>query len=246
MFARTTARHGTALANNAHPMAPVDTAKLFAANASTVVLPPGRHELARPIRLQRSMTVRGAADGTTVLDGKGLTALFALDGTNLTVVFDSLTLFSGGGGDGGAIVAQGPNTLQFEHCRFLQNYSETAGGAALFSGAKGIFRDCAFERNTSVCGGALGLGAGSSVLLEECTFLENTAGAGGAIFVDDKAVLEVFDCSFVRNVAGYRDGGDAIYLYGRVRERRTTNVSAGCSVRSDKGTAVAYLSDTFL
>ncbi len=189
--------------------------KLAAAKAgSTVVLPAGRHVIKKPLVLTRSVRVRGADDGSTVLDGEGASTLFMLLGNGNTFTFETLTLQAGAGRQGGAISAPNRNSVSFEGCRFADNKSEVGGGAAVLYHARGVFRRCVFERNGSMCGGALGVGKDCDLTLDRCVFVGNTAEAGGAIFIDDTAALEIRSCTFVRNVATRPECGNALYVFG--------------------------------
>ena len=206
-----------------HPTAmtlPNDIAsKLASAKAgATVVLPPGRHVIDRPLVLTRSIRIRGAVDGSTVLDGEGKSELFTLLGSGNSYAFETLTLQAGSGRQGGAISAPNRNAVEFEGCRFADNVSEIGGGAAVLWHARGLFRRCVFERNKSLCGGALAVGKDCDLMLDRCVFVENEADAGGAIFIDDTAALEIRSCTFVRNVATRGECGNALFVFGTSNE----------------------------
>jgi Right handed beta helix region len=197
-------------------MEPLDLDARFATarEGSTLVLPPGRHVIESPIVLTKSLNVRGASDGSTVLDGGRTSTLFQLLGNGNTFSFQTLTFQSGYGRQGGAFSAPNRNAISFEGCRFADNVTEVGGGAAVLYHARGYFRRCIFERNVSLCGGALGVGKDCDLLLDRCVFVENRAEAGGAIFVDDSAALEIKSCTFVRNVATRSECGNAIFVFG--------------------------------
>jgi hypothetical protein len=185
-----------------------------AEDGGTLVLPPGRHLVTAPIVLDKSLTVRGATDGSTILDGGGASVIFLLLGNRHSYSFQTLTFQSGAGRQGGAIVAPNRNQILFEGCRFADNRTEIGGGAAILYHARGDFRRCVFERNASMCGGALGIGKDCDLTLDRCIFIENEAEAGGAICLDDNAALEIKSCTFVRNVARRSESGAAIYVFG--------------------------------
>lgn len=197
-----------------------DIVARFAAakEGSTLVLPPGRHVIDEPIVLTRSLHVRGAPDGTTVLDGGAKSTIFQLLGNQNTFSFETLTFQSGYGRQGGAISAPNRNAIAFEGCRFADNGAEVGGGAAILYHARGSFRRCIFERNTSMCGGSLGVGKDCDILLDRCLFVDNRAEAGGGIFVDDSAALEIKSCTFVRNVATRAECGNAMFVFGTAME----------------------------
>ncbi len=189
-----------------------------AKEGATVVLPPGRHDVFSPIVLTKSVRVRGADDGSTVLDGGNEGAIFMLLGNRNRYGFETLTFQSAGGRQGGAIVAPNRNEVEFEGCRFADNHTTVGGGAGVLYHARGVFRRCVFERNVSMCGGALGIGKDCDLALDRCVFIDNRADAGGALFVDDTAALEIKSCTFVRNVAIQEACGAALYVFGTAQE----------------------------
>ena len=185
-----------------------------AQEGATVVLPPGHHVIREPIVLTKSLVVRGAPDGTTVIDGNGVCGVFMLLGNRKRFVFETLTIQGGAGRMGGAILAPNRNEIAFEGCRFANNDTETGGGAAMLHHARGYFRRCIFEHNESTYGGALGVGTQCDVTLDRCVFAFNRGEAGGAIFLDDDGALEIRNCTFVGNVAKNDEMGMAMYVFG--------------------------------
>jgi hypothetical protein len=201
-------------------------AKIAAAKeGATVVLPPGRHPIFAAIPLTKSVRLRGADDGSTILDGGNEGAIFQLLGNGNRFGFETLTFQSGAGRQGGAIVSPNRNEVEFEGCRFADNQTTVGGGAGIFYHAKGSFRRCVFERNVSMCGGALGVGKDCDLTLDRCVFIDNRAEAGGAIFLDDTAALEIKNCTFVRNVATEAACGAAIYVFGTAMDGPTSFIA---------------------
>ncbi len=203
-----------------NPMSSNEIAARLAAakDGATVVLPPGRHAIFSPLLLTKSVRIRGAEDGSTILDGGREGAIFMLLGNQNRFEFETLTLQSAGGRQGGAIVSPNRNEVEFEGCRFADNQTTVGGGAGVLYHTRGVFRRCVFERNASMCGGALGVGSGCDLTLDRCVFVDNRADAGGAIFLDDTAALEIKSCTFVRNVANQAACGAAIYVFGTAVE----------------------------
>jgi hypothetical protein len=200
-----------------------DIATLFASatKGAKIQLPPGRHVVKEPIVLTQSITVSGAPDGSTVLDGGGQDTILMLLGNEHTYAFATLTFQSGAG----AIAAPNRNRIAFEGCRFADNASEAAGAAGVLHHAQGYFRRCIFERNTSLCGGALAVGTGCDLMLDCCLFVSNEAEAGGAVFLDDTGAIEIRSCTFVKNRATRAECGNALFLFGTSTEGPSTFIA---------------------
>jgi hypothetical protein len=227
-------------------------AKIAAAKeGAMVVLPPGRHTIFSAIPLTKSIRLRGADDGSTILDGGGEGAIFLLLGNRNRYGFETLTFQSGGGRQGGAIVAPNRNEVLFEGCRFADNRTAASGGAGIFYHAKGAFRRCVFERNISMCGGALGVGKDSDLTLDRCVFIDNQGEAGGAIFLDDTGALEIKSCTFVRNVATQKECGAAMYVFGTATEGPSSFI-ANCifteegALSGDTGGGMVFLTHSVI
>ena len=144
----------------------------------------------------------------------------------------------GDGGDGGAILMDGPGTLHLQDCLFLANVTGRgddrdrggggAGGGLHLAGAHGIVRGCTFLQNRGAFGGDNVGGAGGAVIFrdstadfENCLFIENESGGSDRWAGDGSALYMLrsspnfVNCLFTRNAAGdartmtYGIGGDA-------------------------------------
>jgi hypothetical protein len=232
----------------AEPMTVTNLASKFAAakEGSTLVLPPGRISVRAPLILEKSVRVRGAPDGTTVLEGGNASGIFLLLGNGHKYTFETLTFQSAAGRLGGAITAPNRNTVSFEGCRFADNRTEIGGAAGVFHHARGFFRRCVFERNTSMCGGALGVGKDCDLTIDRCVFVDNKAEAGGAIFLDDSAALEIRNSTFLRNVASRAECGHAMYAFGNPQDGPSSFIANSIfaeedGLSSDPGPGMVFL-----
>jgi len=141
-----------------------------------------------------TLSVRDSVDGKVALDGNGKTSII--------LVYDGAS-------------------LDARNLRFINGYSQTAGGAVHIAGGrpgfawrsgKGLFKDCEFSNNQAqTSGGAVHI-AGHAVF-DGCTFTGNSAvstdvdSRGGAVYIGGgSARADFIDTTFAKNVAV--DGND--------------------------------------
>ena len=133
-----------------------------------------------------TLSIMGAVDGTSVVDGTDRTALFEVDSG--TLHFNLLTLVNGTGDRGGAIYATGA-TINASSCT-VSNNSGVDGGGVFLNRTVLVTTNSSFAHNTaSGHGGAL-YGEASNVTFGENVQLEhNEALFGGALYVASNSIL---------------------------------------------------------
>jgi hypothetical protein len=177
----------------------------------------------------KDVVIRGAADGTTILDGTGLPASIATfsGGEPATAGLENLVFRNGTAGSliykgalfkvGGAVY--GTNSSAFiRNCRFENNRSDY-GGAVYLIYSSFLAEGCVFSGNTGVSQGGGMMVFGSTGAVRNCTFTANrcgVAGVGGgsafkaaeALFTGETVLLD--GCTITGNIAGV-DGSAVEY-----------------------------------
>jgi hypothetical protein len=177
----------------------------------------------------KDVVIRGAADGTTILDGTGLPASIATfsGGEPATAGLENLVFRNGTVGSliykgalfkvGGAVY--GTNSSAFiRNCRFENNRSDY-GGAVYLIYSSFLAEGCVFSGNTGVSQGGGMMVFGSTGAVRNCTFTANrcgVAGVGGgsafkaaeALFTGETVLLD--GCTITGNIAGV-DGSAVEY-----------------------------------
>ena len=168
------------------------------ATGRVLELSAGRYRLTKPMVFMRGITVRGAADGETVLDGGDtLDRLVEIvHGGSDTFVFERLT-FTHAAKQAlakGHVPYQGRGNLVVRDCRFIAN--GTKWNAGYGRAGRGLYTACA---NTAW---------GATMLVERCMFEGNVycpaakddrGGKGGAAVVSGQMRARFTDCTFKQN-----------------------------------------------
>lgn len=130
-------------------------------------------------------------------------------------VWDGFTIQNGSAGSGGGLYIC--SNSQFINCKFINNYSNGAGGAiysvtASSNNTKSLIENCVFENNSSAMGGAIF--DMMSIKLLNCKFINNTAiTKGGAYYTFMNKEPLIMNCIFAGNEA---NEGGAIYNKGNM------------------------------
>ena len=161
------------------------------------------------IQINKALTIKG---NDYTIDGKGLSRIFDIEASNVTLI--GITLIKGysESGNGGAILWNG-DSGSIDECTLEYN-AALAGGAIYWQGTNGNVDHCKFNRNNATdeygYGGAICIN-GECLSITSSDFYKNYAldeGDGGALSVDADGVT-VDSCNFERNYAN--NAGGAIY-----------------------------------
>jgi len=173
--------------------------------ADTIVLPAGTYVLTiagtdedaastGDLDITQSLTIDGADESTTIVDGNATDRVFELDPDGMgsvAVSFSSLTITNGDAGAdrGGGIFNHGA-TLTLDNCVLSANTAESGGGLVNSGGTSTLTR-CIISGNSSTGNDDewSGRGAGidnsyfGTLRLNDSRVIENTAsGSGGGVF----------------------------------------------------------------
>jgi hypothetical protein len=178
----------------------------------------------------KNVIIRGASDGSTILDGTGLTTSIAqcVDNEPSTAGFEDLVFRNGTSGTpfptaeritvGGAVYAQ-PSSIFIRSCRF-ENCRADYGGAVYQKAGTLRWESCVFVNNTANVDGGAALIYNTTGSITDSSFTGNRSGvfgpgSGSAIMIvgsngDGETVL-MDSCTVTNNYAG--DSGSAIEIY---------------------------------
>lgn len=195
-----------------------------AASGDTLRLCPGTFRITTLLEIEKDLTLTGAGDGQTILDGEKSVPVLLIGG-NRTVTVEKLTItrgFASGEGRGGGIVNSGHVTLQrmtVSHCE-----ADKGGGISLFAGATLTMNVASVvERNTARSDGG-GIINDGTITMNEGSFVQNNtsntmvSGGGGGI-MSQVGKLTMNAGSFVVEntvTAGNGDGGGVFGGSGRI------------------------------
>jgi hypothetical protein len=178
----------------------------------------------------KNVIIRGAPDGSTILDGTGLTTSIAqcVDNEPSTAGLENLVFRNGTSGTpfptaekitvGGAVYAQ-PSSIFIRNCRF-ENCRADYGGAVYQKQGALRWENCVFINNTANVHGGAALIYNTTGSITGSSFTSNRSGvfgpgSGSAIMIvgsngDGETVL-MESCTVTNNYAG--DSGSAIEVY---------------------------------
>jgi predicted outer membrane repeat protein len=152
-----------------------------------------------------SLTIRGTAADTAVVNGNGTVQMFVVWGT-LTAA--NMTLINGLASDiGGAIRVRLSANFTIADSALVNNSAANRGGA-VFVGNKTttIITGCTFDLNKAraTSGGSVAAGYRSNLTVSTSSFSNNIAGfSGGAIYADNKSTVALLNSVFFTNGAQY-------------------------------------------
>jgi hypothetical protein len=178
----------------------------------------------------KNVIIRGAADGTTILDGTGLPASIATftGGEPATAGLENLVFRNGTEGSiiykgalfkvGGAVYGRDSSAF-IRNCRFEGNRSDYGGGAYLLY-CNMTVEDCVFSSNTGIAQGGGLMVFGTTGVVRNCSFTGNQcgiAGIGGGSAFKAAGTLNagetvLFDgCTVTGNSSGVEGGAVEFY-----------------------------------
>ena len=207
-----------------------------ASDGDTVYLCGGTYDLTTGIRIDAGwwdlnrVSIQGAGDGDTVLDGGGDTRILRIRG-NIYVSIRDLEFYDGyANGDGGAICHDSGDLL-VQRVTFTDNVSDSFGGAISCSGTSLTILDSRFVNNTaSNHGGAIDVHQLNGTVIENSVFINNHADDEGGALGANGSDLTVTRSRFIGNTSD-SDGGAIWYTRngGLVLQRNTFsgNIAAG-------------------
>ena len=241
-----------------------------AVSGDTVVLPASASPymvVNEKIALPGGITIRGAGDQATTIDGNGADQAFELVGGGPSVIIGltiTNTLNDSGKDEAGAINGE-PDTedpLTLEDVA-ISDSSSPGGllggfGGAIETGGALTIRDSRFEGDSVTFsgpgksgGGAIDVFGGASLTISDSVFVEDTTvkGGGGAIALENKGSLAVTSSTFIADAAGSGHAGGAIDLYPATRGQITNSTftanaaGSGGAIYSE-GESLSLLNDT--
>eukprot|EP01084_Bolivina_argentea_P295760 509297_1 len=146
---------------------------------------------------------------------------------------------------GGAIFADGYNTIELEKCDFDSNVANTLfGGGIYLYKSDLICNECIAQNNNGLFGGFIYIDEGSNVNMNDVIMLNNFALNGGSIFIantsngSDSSYFECINCNISRSTA--QNGGVLLSEDGN-NVRLYNNYIDHC--QSDYGAILIYNND---
>jgi parallel beta-helix repeat protein len=184
-----------------------------AANGGTVVFAPGTYYVNLTIlNPAKSLTLLGAGEGVTILNGNASDRVIFIDSdTDSLVAIRGFTITNGSSSVGAGISSR-DCSLAISLCIFEDNTAwDDAGGMQIIDDTHTrtiSLTNCTFTGNTAGDnGGGLALNSASPTITN-CTFTGNTAGDnGGGMHVCNPSYPLIEGCMFIGNTAGKNGGG---------------------------------------
>ncbi len=162
---------------------------------------------AENVQINRSVTIRGDGQDTTIVDGTHTDRVFTI--TSGTVTIKGVTITNGVGSSspfsGGGILIQG-TTLSVENSTLSGNSADLGGGGIMNIGGTLSVSNSRFSENSGGGGSGGGISNNFGTLsVKNSTFSANSANNGGGI--TNSGTMGVSNSTFSGNSAGQRGGG---------------------------------------
>jgi CSLREA domain-containing protein len=213
------------------------------AGAHVITLPAGTYVLTidvLSVALSKNITIDGAGQATTFVDGNGQHGVFAVSGGSLTL--SGLTVQHGLNSDGGGILVTGvvgvypndyPGALTLSDMTITHNVSRsiandssspgTGGGVSIHSGGSATMNRVAITGNRGDSGGGIHYDAypcgtvASSLSVTDSTIAQNVAATADGLSGEGGALVLFWSCSDVVNTSVVRStisGNSAVQAGG--------------------------------
>jgi hypothetical protein len=186
------------------------------------------------IVFRKSLTLEGAGDAQTFLDG-GMTGTVLVTTPGVTLTVRDLNVRHGkapaGFGFGGGVLNDGD--LRMERCTIWQGSAPVAGGALCNINGTAHLTDCTILNNDATAAGG-GIDNRANLTLENCTITGNESIVGGAII--NTGQLELINCTFFGNTAGY---GGAMFLHSGTATVQYSTFNHNDATTGDGGAVLA-------
>ncbi|QDU51944.1 choice-of-anchor Q domain-containing protein [Gimesia panareensis] len=167
--------------------------------------------------IKDDVNIFGQGAGTTIIDAHQLDRIFETSG-GVNLHLSNMELRNGDADDGGAILAQGPTTLN--QLIFRNNNADFLGGAIVSASTLDI-QDAQFLYNHAGFQGGAIYQYTDTATVGRTTFEGNTSDArAGAVYVAPGATFDVSQSLFYLNASGSRGG--AIFNEGTTVSTNTT------------------------
>ena len=151
------------------------------------------------------LTIQGAGQDTTILDGNQSGSCLVLSGF-VDGVISGLTISNGSATNGGGIYSSASSPT-ITHCTFSGNTVDWYGAGMYNTDSSPTLTDCTFTGNTDAdLGGGMYSGGGSSVTVTRCVF-DGNEGRTGAGMMNHNVTATVRDCLFIGNTGSTSSGG---------------------------------------
>jgi parallel beta-helix repeat protein len=198
----------------ADPFCKIQDAIDAATDDDTIIIAAGTYN-ERDITINKSLTIQGAGEGSTFIDGQKLSRVFHINGS-YTVDMSGMTIRNGNTSEhGGGLYNEGGN-VTMTSCTVSDNEAVDGGGGMYNSRGNVTMTNCTISGNK----GGVGIGEdGGGILnyegiltMTNCTISGNTAGnRGGGIHSYDGNVT-MTNCTVSGNTAD--EGGGISNIYG--------------------------------
>ncbi|MFO1464448.1 MAG: choice-of-anchor Q domain-containing protein [bacterium] len=184
-----------------------------AADGDTISIPSGVtvNLTAGQILIDKSLTIQGANDGTSIIDGSGNTndRIFDINPSNpdKSVIITGLTLQKGNitdGRSGGAIFVDFNGGLRLENCLISNNTTNSSGGG-VYNDGNLVIDNCTFSKNSATNGSGGGLANDGALLIANNTVFDQNSASGDGGAINNGGAAEISDVTLTFNTAS--DGG---------------------------------------
>lgn len=184
-----------------------------ASNGDTVYLCGGTYDLTTGIQIRAGwwdldeVSIQGAGDGDTVLDGDGDTRILIIHGP-IDVSIRDLEFYDGYANEGGAICQDGYSNLLVENVTFDSNYSTSFGGAiGCTDGSSLTVLDSTFTNNyAELHGGAIDVHQDNGTVIRRSVFVNNHSEEEGGALGSNGSDLTVTNSEFTGNTSDLHGG----------------------------------------
>jgi len=197
--------------------------------------------------IQKSITIRGAGAGSTIIDADGAVTsarVFEIDPDNTDndspgLILDGVTVTGGDvSGDGGGILVANHGSLTLLNSEVNGNEaSSSGGGVAVPDQGSLVVESSEISNNVSGSDGG-GLynyaGDGSTSIVSNSIIADNESGNGGGGVYTEYGQFELINTTLTRNLATgsdggglWHEGGSAYIVNSEISENRNTGGSGG-------------------
>lgn len=238
---------GTATIVNIANIGIIQNAVDVSVTGTNINIAPGIFSESSTININKSLSLIGAGQNNTIINGINASRLFNITAGDVT--FDSLTIKNGnaGNGDGGGINHTGTGTLNVINSTISNNTASQGGGISNSSGTLNVTNSNISDNTATQNGG--GIQNNATATINNSTLIGNQLDVdgltGGGIF-NYEGTLTLNNSTVSRNIAGRQGGGGITSDFGLVTINNSTLSDNSAANTTFGGGGILSFQDTNL
>ncbi|HUU63503.1 MAG TPA: right-handed parallel beta-helix repeat-containing protein [Dehalococcoidia bacterium] len=229
-YVSTTGSDTTGDGSAGNPWGNISYAVGQAASGTTIHVAAGQYN-EHDITINKSLTIQGAGEGGTIVDGNALSRVFHINGS-YTVDMSGITIRNGNMSGYGGGLYNNNGKVTITNCTVSENDADDSGGIFNLSGNMTI-TNCTISGNNALNWGGGIFNASGNMTITNCTISGNSAATWGGGILNSSGNMTITNCTVSGNKVD--DDGGGIYNTSSGNVTLTNCTVSGNTASGDGG-----------